>query len=682
MRTIYKIMLAVALLLSAAGEAKAQTMPSTDGTYYYIKFKNGGNVIADKGVGVIMATEVIAPGAQKQLWKVEEVTPGSGTYIITSQLGNKLAWNGTDRYITNATAGEPMAFDVSTNGTYAPAWELRRASVLATAKHINSAGGNGVGAQIAEWNVGDQGNPLVFISDKDALLVKITSSTTTATGAVIGGDPGKFSQAAKTQLLADIATAQGVYDAAGKTSADYAAANNALITAGATFLSSVIMPEVSTTVDKWYFFQGQRPANTYLTNSVAGGAIIPAAVIPDDTQLWKFVVNGAGVAMVNKATGAYLDADHPVDNNGLLSKITVPTLALHFIASDIFSSGIARFWIENTGTTFASATGVTFRLHAGNSNVINYTGNRYDNSSWMIMDYGIALKGFLNAGITSSQAALASTILGTQTSVNTLTDAVAAAQAVYANDAATASEVTTATAAINTALTTYNANIYLNLVSTSSTPKWFIVANHHYPTYVMTTNGNVADNGLILHTEVLNTLNDSELWRYELNADNTTVKIISYSPNGYLKFTTNKTELVSLANANDFVIGRTDLGINFVIKGGGANDHLYDGNHNIVAWNLSEDQSSWTLTPGTPTITGLNAATDSKVVVYCNANHQIVVSYSEKIGNNTKVIVYNTTGQVVATQQITSMTTIIDKSFAKGIYLVSVNGKASKVVLN
>jgi hypothetical protein len=61
------------------------------------------------------------------------------------------------------------------------------------------------------------------------------------------------------------------------------------------FKSQVILPELSTsTVENWYFIQGTRPANTYMTSLGAGGKVRDAALIPDDTQLWKLIGNPNG----------------------------------------------------------------------------------------------------------------------------------------------------------------------------------------------------------------------------------------------------------------------------------------------------------------------------------------------------------------------------------------------------
>jgi hypothetical protein len=80
------------------------------------------------------------------------------------------------------------------------------------------------------------------------------------------------------------------------------------------------------------------------------------------------------------------------------------------------------------------------------------------------------------------------------------------------------------------------------------------------------------------------------------------------------------------------------------------------------------------------------AANDPSVLIYKNANNQIAVNCTGSISDNAFVSVYNALGQKLESKQMTSSTTVINKSFTSGVYVVTVNngGKSTtkKVILN
>jgi len=85
--------------------------------------------------------------------------------------------------------------------------------------------------------------------------------------------------------------------------------------------------------------------------------------------------------------------------------------------------------------------------------------------------------------------------------------------------------------------------------------------------------------------------------------------------------------------------------------------------------------------------TGLQAASgDQAVLIYKNANNQIAVNCTGSISDNGYVSVYNALGQKLELTKITGSTTIISRTLASGVYVVTVNngGKSTtkKVILN
>lgn len=454
--------------------------------------------------------------------------------------------------------------------------------------------------------MGDGGNPVKFVSVKTALQNKITEATNKLTNTAEGADPGKFTATSRTTLQNAINAAQAVYNNSASTDTDYLNVFNTLNTAISTYNNEVIVPQFSTEGnEKWYFIQGTRPANTYLTTTGAGAQLFSRAVIPDDTQLWKFVANTKGTAngfaMVNKATGQYLNADKK-NNVSLNDTINMPVNNLRFIASDIYTNNTVRFWMENTaGST------PPFRLHAGDPNVLNWTGNAYDNSSWLILDYAVALKVFLQTAITNAQNALVRYPEGTDFGQNsaadrtTLTNAIAAAQAVYNNATATETAIKEATTTMNAAVTAYNnaaKNLQKLLSANTSNYRWYRLKNRNYTTNdIITTNG-VAENGGII-TQNSGTANDSELWRFEPNTGGTGVKIINKATGLAIKENGQSTQatLVAKALASELTFTAVDTywAIGPLDPGNGYKYLHRDGSSKLVGWELSAAASQWAL---------------------------------------------------------------------------------------
>ncbi len=217
----------------------------------------------------------------------------------------------------------------------------------------------------------------MLISVADVMSETITAAENLLANTEEGSNPGQFSADQRTALQTAINTAKGI---GSPTNADVIE----LETAIQTYQSSVEKPKLSADgVNIWYNIQGMRPANTYLTSTGTAATDRLESLVEDatnrDRQLWKFVQNGTGIAMVNKATNYYLNANITSGNN-VNTVATMPTNQLRFIPSDDGYDGkIVRFWIENIETSTPA-----FRLHAGIPNVMNWTNNAYDHSSWTI----------------------------------------------------------------------------------------------------------------------------------------------------------------------------------------------------------------------------------------------------------------------------------------------------------
>ena len=153
----------LAMLSTIAGIVKGQTLPtfSSDSheTWYYIQFKNGNAVLQDKGEWKAVQTAALSLTGSDQLWKLVGTKDNCE---IVGRSGRHLYYNGS-RFATDdgiSKRGE-MKLISTTNGTYAPAWEIQASNTGGNS--MNQWGGAGAGKELGAWTAGDNNNPLVFI---------------------------------------------------------------------------------------------------------------------------------------------------------------------------------------------------------------------------------------------------------------------------------------------------------------------------------------------------------------------------------------------------------------------------------------------------------------------------------------------------------------------------------------
>ncbi|MFT4644327.1 MAG: hypothetical protein ACI8ZX_000728 [Planctomycetota bacterium] len=157
-----------ALTTFAQTDTSGDVLDTSGGTDYYIQFSrpDTGNqgVIQDTGEDVDLRTKKALATTGSQLWNV---TLSSGKYVLTNKLGREIGFSDFDLFQATA-AGAGVLFDivVSNNVTYPDSWELQRDG---QSNHMNQVGGAGFERTLAEWVPDDQGNPLKFIKEADAL---------------------------------------------------------------------------------------------------------------------------------------------------------------------------------------------------------------------------------------------------------------------------------------------------------------------------------------------------------------------------------------------------------------------------------------------------------------------------------------------------------------------------------
>jgi len=524
----------------------------------------------------------------------------------------------------------PLQYSLKTSDQASPgvAWNS-----AANGNYIDRWGSTAPFSQVAWYFIvapGSEANyaELYPAAVKVDLNAKITSTQAMLTTTAVGDQPGKFTEAARTALQGAIDAAQSVHDNAASGATEFEAAIENLNTAVQTYLGSCVKPAISDeTTTKWYFLQGTRPANSYMTSTGSKAPILGRTVVPDDTQLWKFVANtkgtANGIALVNKATGEYLSANTPF-NTAISSVDTMPSNNLRFIVSDIYTNKTARFWIENvTGST------PVFRLHAGNSNVLNWNGNAYDNSSWLILDYSFALKTFLSESLAKADDLLnkvSEGIVYTAENRTALGNAKSAAQTVYDNAASTDQQLIDAKAALDAAIGSHIATATVNpeklLSENPGNYRWYRIkstATHAYAKDKVISMGTRLT-GAKFTFEAAVADDDKQLFRVELTDDKSKVKNIINKSAGHFMAPNGAISDTAFV-ANDFAVLKLTDGRSVNIKPTDVNAlHAQESGAHMVNWaGDAGSASAWMFefVVETPKVVTSTGATDAsyRVVV-------------------------------------------------------------------
>lgn len=485
------LVLLLGISFSAFG---ASTPAADDGKWYYVKSQRGGAGLW----WTLNADPKIVPNqlAKADNQKFTLVTSSSGKVTVKSFDGKLMV--GASSGLFDATG--------TSNG-----WTI----LLNEVNGIKGYAFPGEGAGLHQYNAGHgwkvasgwydltdnctfffyeaTANVDAMIDADDAIIEKvrlksaIDAANSQLTNTSVGANPGQFKQADKDTYQAAVTTAQSAYETA-TTKQAVVDAIAALNTAKIAFMATAILPTISTDGNEvWYFIQGTRPANTYMTSEGVGGFVPSRTVIPDETQLWKLVQNTNGTkngfALVNKVTGEYINVD-VVNNTKFKTQAAMPNNNLKFRISNQLTNKAYRFWIEN-----ASGSTPALRFHAGGQghdwSAMNYTGNENDNCTWLFLDYTTALRVFLQNGIDAASNIIATTKEGTDfgqypvEARTTLEEAIAAAQTVYNNQGATNEELIAATDAMNDAIEAYkllcNTDLNTFLSDDSNYVRWYVI---------------------------------------------------------------------------------------------------------------------------------------------------------------------------------------------------------------
>ncbi len=497
-----------------AGEVSVAEFTQTDAQRWKVVSHGAGYALVNKANGTYMNTDQVWSGAvATSLLYASAALPATPVKFVPSLL----LTNGVNIVDVNTT--------VAANNTIDPA----------TMKFSFYSAGSSIFKPIS-YNGINIHSSVKFMQDKDFLREAIELVSTTLDNSSEGNNPGQFNSESITGMRDALEAAQAIYDDPATTVAEYHTQAAELLLIFEDFKSQVILPELSTsTVENWYFIQGTRPANTYMTSLGAGGKVRDAALIPDDTQLWKLIGNpNGGFSLQNKATGEYINTDVATGTE-FVTQSNMPQNGLRFITSTITTNKAIRFWIENeVGSTPA------LRFHAGGSgnswNAMNWTGNKDDNCTWLFMSYTEALRANFvtvrDAARAELNAAAKGSIIGqyNEEVYNAYKAVIETAEAMVVDDM-TEQECLDAVEMLKTAKEAFVCNTDIATLQSptpAATDYWFRLVNAATADYAknkaMSSNGRDVNQKYTFENVVEGS--DAQLFRFELNEYGASVKAI------------------------------------------------------------------------------------------------------------------------------------------------------------
>lgn len=158
-------------MLSAMAQPIAPKLTTAgDTTWYYVRFKTGGNVLTDRYT--VLRTAALSFGSKMQQWYL--IGSDTNNFRLVSRLGNKLNWSGSTFTTSKTASGVSMKLVQSTNTSALNYWEMQR---VGSSRSMNQVGGTSAGVSLGEWTAGDNNNPLEFVPVEST---KPTFSTTEA----------------------------------------------------------------------------------------------------------------------------------------------------------------------------------------------------------------------------------------------------------------------------------------------------------------------------------------------------------------------------------------------------------------------------------------------------------------------------------------------------------------------
>lgn len=715
-RKFYNLIVAAILAFVAVFQVEAQTPPTTSTTgndvWYFIQCKPRDTTapnakwLTGNTAGGILTNTVLTTDPDQLLWKVVANADGIalvnkkfGTYMNADQAayggavpiadskiscvtdapskGLKL-WPYVDQ--TATSAGVPGGFYLVNSDAVTPIVNAANASLTFQFYSAGSGFNSPINYGANSPNINSS---MKFLTSKDLLQEAISLAYAGYDNSSEGLNPGQYSSDDRDALYGTIMAEYAIFNNAASTDAEIIAAVFEMNAVFTQFKATVILPEVSNDNNiVWYYIQGTRPANSYMTAPAAGAGtqVKDLPVIPDETQLWKLVSNGDGFALQNKASLEYLQSDFPTGTN-LNTQSAKPTKALRFITSNETFNKAFRFWIENTTSSTEA-----YRLHAGGSGngwgLMNWTGDANDNCTWLFLSENELFRTQLLVAKTNAHDLYVNTTGGLEfgqynTVMRTAFNTVLTTEDAKNVGTMTKEELLASTKAYTDAMAAYTCNTEVNKLASVTQTKWFRLVNVARTGKAMSSIGRIVDQKFTFVPK--DTTSEEQLFSFELNANGTQAISIVNKTNGLFMNTDGM--MVAAAPATEFAINALDAYSFEIRPAGKAPLHGEDGTYNIVNWESGAGSASaWKFEfVKAVDITDFSAAYLAKRIQMRTKANSVDSIAGDQMGQYLIASV-NAFKTVVAAEEAKNAATLTQEQMKQG--LLDLNAASSGLVIN
>jgi hypothetical protein len=543
MKKNYSILITLALLLISVMQVGAQLVPAADNnTYYYIQFRHNAGLQA---VMEDMGDGNIMKAQTRTLGKdaqLWKVTAGviQGSYVFTSKLGNKIIWDSGTSRYKTSSTGTGADIKLLYSNN-ATYTKSFEFQRVGSSLAFNVWGGVAIGNDIAEYTVGDAGGTVIFVR----------------------------------------------------------------------------APEISSidnSAEHWYWLKNYRDNGKTVNTSNVGANFDVSS--PSSFRKFKVVKDAVnttyGLVYLNGSDYTYLQAGTGDSQDPAPFSTTVHTGFSPFTSTATTGTGSGsvagiRGWrIFRPG----SSAGIFHMKVVGGGYSLRYNNTGVEDANvWSFFDARDVLGEIYSEAIEIHKSAPEGTGFGQYSSEtkDVLQTAITSAEVTYNNPSSSQEDLFTAYTTLNTALSSLYASANSSLTSLlSENPdnyRWYRIKNRHYTTNDIITSNTIAENGGII-TQNSGTSTDNELWRFELNAGGTAVKIINKATGLAIKENGQSAQstLVNLSTATEFVFSRREVYWAIGRINAGSHQYLHrDGSSRLVGWEATAPASHWTLQYATET---------------------------------------------------------------------------------
>lgn len=344
------------MALMACIMASAQSGLPVLNFYYPVKFKTGGNYLADKGAGNKMQTVASESDATNF-----QFIGTQASFIMKSKSGNYVGFSG-ERFITTTKANAVKMAII--NGSASKYYELKRAS---ESKCMNQWAGTSAGVELGEYNAGDGNNQLYFVG-AEGTLTELQTEYNNLVGQLQAAAGYKYFYRDATEAVKSIPSTKPT------TKEGYQTAINAMKAALASLNSGEVL---GTDIEGKHFFLANKLHTTFF--AYANGTKMGSKTASYGTDcMWQFEKADNGeYYLKNVGTGLYVGAV-PTNNDVKFDLVEKANAATYVVAAAATNGYINIY--SSTGTANLET------LHMVNWDGVVRWSKAADASQFLLMD--------------------------------------------------------------------------------------------------------------------------------------------------------------------------------------------------------------------------------------------------------------------------------------------------------